>query len=77
LDRGLSPAGAFCRESDGQTYYNLIHYSVELRADGHGTFLATTEQGMNKPSQQHPASLPLPQGITLQEVHPTLSIQSF
>lgn len=72
----LAASGEICRESDGQTFYNLMHRSITIGPDGHGTFNFVTETGI-KGTGLYEYTFKFPQIVNLLEVHPTLNIKSW
>ena len=73
---GTPATGMLCDESDGQGYYRHDQWTVQTRADGHGTFEAITETGAKKTGLIK-LTFPFPQPITIAEIHGTLSITSW
>jgi hypothetical protein len=71
--------GMVCLFSDGAHLYQLSHTQINIRPDGHGTFLVATETGINNPANptDHQIIIDLPQTINIVEVHSTLNIVSW
>lgn len=72
----LAASGEVCQESDGHTFYNLVHRSISIGPDGHGTFNFVTETGI-RGTGLYEYTFKFPQTVNLKEVHPTLNLKSW
>jgi hypothetical protein len=69
--------GQVCDFSDGVHYYRHDQFVVNVRSDGHGTFMIVTEVGVNQKSDLFKIDFTLPHQVSLLEMHATLTFTSW